>query len=191
MSDPATTTDPAVTVGAAPVGAAGAAVTDDAPAEEPRWLSRDELVAWLRLQAVIELLPGALDTQLRRDADLTHYEYLLLAMLSEAPDRVLRMSHLASATNATLPRLSHVVTRLERDGFVQREPDPDDRRATLARLTEAGWDKVVASAPGHVAEVRRLVVDALSAEQVEQLSSIMLTIVRVLDPHRKLYLLDD
>lgn len=158
---------------------------------EPRWLSRTELVAWLRLQAVIELLPGALDTQLRRDADLTHYEYLLLAMLSEAPDRILRMSHLASATNATLPRLSHVVTRLERDGYVQREPDPTDRRATLARLTDEGWAKVLASAPGHVAEVRRLVVDVLEPEQVEQLSAIMLALVRSLDPARRLYHLDD
>ncbi|MBX9245948.1 MarR family transcriptional regulator [Actinotalea ferrariae] len=156
-----------------------------------RWLSRDELVAWMRLQAVIELLPGALDAQLRRDSDLTHYEYLLLAMLSEAPDRVLRMSHLASATNATLPRLSHVVTRLERDGYVRREPDPADRRATLARLTEEGWDKVVASAPGHVHEVRRLVVDALTPEQVTELSTIMLTLVRVLDPANRLYHLDD
>lgn len=159
--------------------------------DEPRWLTHDELVAWMRLQAVIELLPGALDTQLRRDSDLTHYEYLLLAMLSEAPDRVLRMSHLASATNATLPRLSHVVTRLERDGLVRREPDPADRRATLARLTDEGWATVVASAPGHVAEVRRLVVDALTPEQVSQLSTIMLTLVRVLDPARRLYHLDD
>ncbi len=159
--------------------------------DETRWLSRDELVAWMRLQAVIELLPGALDAQLRRDSDLTHYEYLLLAMLSEAPGRVLRMSHLASATNATLPRLSHVVTRLERDGYVRREPDPADRRATLARLTEEGWDKVVASAPGHVHEVRRLVVDALTPEQVAELSTIMLTLVRVLDPANRLYHLDD
>lgn len=158
---------------------------------ETRWLSRTELVAWLRLQAVIELLPGALDTQLRRDADLTHYEYLLLAMLSEAPDRVLRMSHLASATNATLPRLSHVVTRLEKDGFVTREPDPGDRRATLARLTEDGWAKVVASAPGHVTEVRRLVMDVLTPEQVEQLSTITLALVRSLDPGRRLYHLDE
>ncbi|WP_199422209.1 MarR family winged helix-turn-helix transcriptional regulator [Actinotalea solisilvae] len=158
---------------------------------DTRWLTRTELVAWLRLQAVIELLPGALDTQLRRDADLTHYEYLLLAMLSEAPGRVLRMSHLASATNATLPRLSHVVTRLEKDGLVTREPDPADRRATLARLTEDGWAKVVASAPGHVAEVRRLVMDVLTPEQVDQLSTITLALVRSLDPGRRLYHLDD
>lgn len=156
----------------------------------PRWLTRGELEAWLRLQSVVELLPGALDAQLRRDADLTHYEYLLLAMLSEAPERTLRMSHLASATNATLPRLSHVVTRLERDGYVERRPAPDDRRATLARLTEAGWAKVVASAPGHVERVRRLVFDALTPEQVAQLHEIAGAIAANLDPAARVYPLD-
>ena len=159
---------------------------DEAPAQ-PRWLCRDELEAWLLLQSVVELLPGALDTQLRRDAGLTHYEYLLLAMLSDAPDRTLRMSHLASATNATLPRLSHVVTRLERDGYVERSPAPDDRRATLAHLTAAGWDKVVASAPGHVERVRRLVFDALTPEQVTQLHEIAGAVVANLDPSARVY----
>ncbi len=147
-----------------------------------RWLTPDELSAWIRLQAVVERLPGVLDSQLRRDADLSHYEYLLLAMLSDAPERRLRMSHLASVTNATLPRLSHVVTRLESRGFVTREPCPGDRRATLARLTPAGWDKVVASAPGHVRTVREHVIDVLSPEQVAQLSAIADAVGQTLDP---------
>src|SRR6188768_3918911 len=117
---------------------------------ENRWLSDDERGAWVRLAAVLELLPGVLDTQLRRDADLTHFEYFLLAMLSEAPDRTLRMTSLAQRTNATLPRLSHVVRRLEDRGLVERFPCPADRRATNARLTNAGWRKVQQSAPGHV-----------------------------------------
>ena len=78
-----------------------------------RWLDADERAAWLRLVAVVELLPGVLDAQLRRDAGLTHFEYFVLAMLSEAPERTLRMTALAHRTNATLPRLSHVVQRLE------------------------------------------------------------------------------
>ena len=67
------------------------------------WLDADQQDAWKRLIAVVELLPGVLDSQLRRDADLTHFEYFLLAMLSEAPERTLRMTGLASRTNATLP----------------------------------------------------------------------------------------
>ena len=103
-----------------------------------RWLDDDELEAWMRLVSVVELLPGVLDSQLKRDADLTHFEYVVLAMLSEAPDRRLRMTHLGAATSATLPRLSHVVRRLEERGLVRRAPCPHDGRATNAELTEKG-----------------------------------------------------
>jgi DNA-binding MarR family transcriptional regulator len=147
-----------------------------------RWLTDEERVAWVRLAAVVELLPGVLDTQLRRDADLSHFEYFVLAMLSEAPERTLRMTSLASRTNATLPRLSHVVRRLEDRGLVRRFPCPEDGRATNAQLTEAGWQKVRDSAPRHVAHVRSQVIDALDAEQVRQLAEITEAILGRLDP---------
>lgn len=154
--------------------------------EDTRWLTARELQAWMRLEAVAELLPAALDHQLQRDADLSHYDYLVLAKLSEAPDRTLRMSGLAASTNATLPRLSHVAARLEARGFLTRTRDEGDRRATLATLTEEGWRKVVATAPTHVTEVRRLVVDRLTAEQVEQLDAIALAVLGALDPDNRL-----
>jgi DNA-binding MarR family transcriptional regulator len=138
--------------------------------------------AWVRLIAVVELLPGVLDSQLRRDAGLTHFEYFVLAMLSEAPDRTLRMTALAHRTNATLPRLSHVVRRLEERDLGERFPCPDDGRATNARLTASGWDQVVAAAPGHVDTVRRHVIDALTPEQVEQLRGIADALLERLDP---------
>src|SRR6476469_2222899 len=94
------------------------------------WLTAPQLRAWMRFVAVLELLPGVLDSQLQRDSELTHFEYFVLAMLSEAPDRTLRMTALSDYTNATLPRLSHVVARLERRGFVQRTACAEDRRAT-------------------------------------------------------------
>src|SRR4051795_13445136 len=119
-----------------------------------KWLSDDELAAWVRFVAVVELLPGVLDSQLRRDADLTNFDYYVLAMLSEAPERTLRMTELAARTNATLPRLSHVVRRLETRSLVERFPCPEDGRATNVRLTETGWAKVVDTAPGHVDNVR-------------------------------------
>ena len=146
------------------------------------WLDDEQQAAWVRLIAMVELLPGVLDTQLRREADLTHFEYFLLAMLSEAPERTLRMTALAVRTNATLPRLSHVVRRLEERGLVERFPCPEDGRATNARLTEAGWAKVVETAPGHVATVRRNVIDALSPKQVEQLAAIAGAILERIDP---------
>jgi DNA-binding MarR family transcriptional regulator len=149
---------------------------------ENRWLTDEERIAWVRLAAVLELLPGVLDTQLRRDSDLTHFEYFVLAMLSEAPGRTLRMTSLAARTNATLPRLSHVVRRLEDRGLVRRFPCPEDGRATNAQLTDAGWEKIVAAAPGHVATVRQQVIDALSPEQVGQLAEITAAILGRVDP---------
>lgn len=146
------------------------------------WLDHEELAAWVRLVAVVELLPGVLDGQLREESGLMHFEYYTLAMLSEAPDRTLRMTELAAQTNATLPRLSHVVRRLEAQGFIRRSPDPDDRRATIAALTDDGWAKVHAAAAGHVTTVREAVLDALSPQQVQQLREITSAILPRLDP---------
>ena len=154
---------------------------------EPPWLTTDERAMWLRLAAVLQLLPAALDTQLNRDEDLTHFEYFCLAMLSEAPDRTLRMSALATLTNATLPRLSRVISGLERAGLVVRRPCPSDRRATNAVLTEAGWAKIVQAAPGHVATVRELVIDALTPAQQAQLRRIAERLLARLDPEGRVF----
>ena len=149
---------------------------------DANWLDDQEISAWLRLMAVVELLPGVLDAQLRRDASLSHFDYQVLAMLSEAPERTLRMTALASLTNATLPRLSHVVGRLEGRGLVERRPCAEDRRATNASLTAEGWSKVVETAPGHVETVRHNVIDALDRRQVKQLRDICESILERIDP---------
>lgn len=149
---------------------------------DTQWLDDSERAAWLRLVAVVELLPGVLDSQLRTEAGLTHFEYFVVAMLSEAPERTLRMTSLASRTNATLSRLSHVVRRLEGRGLVERFACPQDGRATNARLTDDGWNAVVAAAPGHVHTVRRCVLDPLTREQLEQLRSIGDALLTRLDP---------
>lgn len=147
-----------------------------------RWLDDEERAAWVRLIAVVELLPGVLDSQLRRDADLTHFDYWVLAVLSEAPERTLRMTALAARTNATLSRLSHLVQRLEDRGLLQRFPCPEDGRATNARLTNAGWKKVVETAPGHVETVRQHVIDALTPRQITQLTAITEAMLNRIDP---------
>jgi DNA-binding MarR family transcriptional regulator len=149
---------------------------------EPRWLTADERATWLRFVAVLQLLPAALDTQLNRDEQLTHFEYFCLAMLSEAPDRTLRMTALAIRTNATLPRLSRVIAGLESAGLVERVPCPGDRRATNAVLTDAGWTKIVQAAPGHVAAVRKFVIDALTPAQLTQLGRLSERMLARLDP---------
>jgi DNA-binding MarR family transcriptional regulator len=147
-----------------------------------QWLDHDEQRAWRGFLAMTALLPGALDQQLQRDAEMGHSAYIVLAMLSEAPDHSLRMSELASRANSSPSRLSHTVARLEQRGWVRRDRSPDDGRGNVARLTDEGWNMVVATAPGHVAAVRRYVFDALSREQVCQLEEIASAVLTTLDP---------
>jgi DNA-binding MarR family transcriptional regulator len=153
---------------------------------DPRWLDADEQRAWRTYLAMTELLPAALDQQLQRDAGITHASYIVLAMLSEAPGRALRMSELAMMANSSQSRLSHTVARLEERGWVTRQRSTDDRRGSIATLTEAGWDKVVATAPGHVEAVRVNLFDQLTREQVDQLRCIAEAVLAKLDTDGKL-----
>lgn len=153
---------------------------------DTRWLSTEESAAWVRLVALAELLPGALDAQLLRDAGLTHFEYVALMALAVAPERTMRMTELAARTNATLPRLSHVARRLEERGLIRRFPCPTDRRATNATVTEAGLQLIADAAPGHVETVRSQVLDALTPEQLQQLYSIAGAVLARLDPDERL-----
>lgn len=148
--------------------------------DDPQWLSDEERGAWLALSGLVMQLDAALDAQLRRDAGIGHFEYTVLAALSEAPGRTLRMSELALLAHGSLPRLSQAVTRLEGRGWARRAPDPDDGRYTLATLTDEGLDKVVATAPGHVKEVRRLIFDPLTKSQVNQLTTIGHRVIRAI-----------
>ena len=150
--------------------------------DEPRWLDAEERRIWLSLAAVVIRLPAALDAQLQRDAGISHFEYQVLAGLSEAPGRTMRMSELALFTEGSLPRLSQVVGRLEKRGWVHRTPDPADGRYTLAILSDEGWEKIAATAPGHVEAVRRLVFDPLTKTQTRQLREINRRIMRAIDP---------
>ena len=137
--------------------------------EEPRWLSEAEQEAWRAVLHIALLLPGPLDAQLQRSAGIGLFEYLVLSSLSMAPERTSRMSDLAKLANGSLSRLSNAVKRMEARGLVERHPDPVDGRCTDATLTDAGWDVVVAAAPGHVAAVRHHLVDPLTAEQLRTL----------------------
>jgi DNA-binding MarR family transcriptional regulator len=150
--------------------------------QEARWLTEDEMRTWLALVSLLIRLPAALDRQLQRDAGISHFEYQVLAGLSMSPERSMRMSDLAQFSDGSLSRLSHVVGRLEKRGWVRRTPDPDDGRYTLAILTGDGWDKVVATAPGHVEAVRSYVIEPLTRTQTRHLRDIGLRIVRAIDP---------
>ncbi|HEV3361948.1 MAG TPA: MarR family transcriptional regulator [Pseudonocardiaceae bacterium] len=145
------------------------------------WLSEGELASWLSVVRLITRLPWAIDTQLQRDADLSMVEYMTMAMLSNEPERTLRMSDLAERTSTSLSRLSHLVKRLESREFVRRESDPADGRFTNAILLPAGLAKLESAAPGHVAYVRRLVVDNISGERLRRLGRDAEQIVQRID----------
>lgn len=147
--------------------------------DEPRWLTDEQQQAWRKFIEVLVRLPAALETQLQRDAGLTHMGYLVMATLSERDDRRLPMSRLAKKASASLSRLSHVVARLEAQGWVRRERDPEDGRVQIAVLTDEGHAKIVQAAPGHADSVQSLVFDRLTATQVRQLTKLCDTL---LDP---------
>jgi DNA-binding MarR family transcriptional regulator len=146
----------------------------------PLVLNGDDLETWAALATVLEWLPAALDTQLQRDSQLTHFEYGILFALADAPDRTLRMSVLADYANSSLTRLSRAATRLEAKGWVRRAPDPSDGRYTLATLTKLGLKKFDQATPGHVNTVNRLVLDPLTAPQTRQLREISRRIMRAI-----------
>lgn len=148
---------------------------------EPRWLNSDERRAWLAQLSINTLLPAALDTQLHHARKVSLFDYNVLAMLSEAEGRYLPMSELAKRTSASLSRLSHVVTKLQARGWVERRPHPGDARVTTAHLTDAGMETIEELAPQHVEAVRCLFLDALSEEDVADLARIGEKIVARLD----------
>ena len=139
---------------------------------ETRWLDPTEQRTWRAYLEANRLLNEALDRQLQRDAGMPHTYYEILVRLSDVPDHRLRMSDLAHSSLSSRSRLSHAVSRLEERGWVRRESCPTDGRGALAVLTEEGFATLKSAAPGHVAEVRRRLIDRLTPEQVAQLGEI-------------------
>jgi DNA-binding MarR family transcriptional regulator len=146
------------------------------------WLDDKQLQSWMRFYGMLTLLPAELDADMQRRAGITQFEYSVLAALSETPGHCQRISRLAAFAKGSLSRMSHLIKRLERRGWVRRELDPDDGRYTNAILTDEGYAKVVAIAPGQVDLVRRLVVDAISPAQLRQLGEISERIIDGLGP---------
>ncbi|MGF6821975.1 DNA-binding MarR family transcriptional regulator [Microbacterium sp. ZKA21] len=152
-------------------------------AEKLTRMTAEQSRAWISLITTAELLPAALDAQLQRDAQLTHYEYMLLGTLLRGGP--LRLSDLAAATNATLPRASKVVSRLRERGLVEREGSAADRRSVEVRLTPEGRRRTVLATPGHFDTVHHLVLDHLSPAQLNALSDALAPIIAGLDPQHR------
>jgi len=148
---------------------------------EPRWLNADERRAWLAILSINTLLPAALDSQLHSAGKVSLFDYNVMAMLSEAEGHFLPMSELAARTSSSLSRLSHVVSKLEKRGWLERRPHPRDARVTTAHLSDDGMATLVNLAPGHVEAVRTKFLDALTDRDVNDLARIGEKIVARLD----------
>ena len=129
------------------------------------WLTADEQRAWRAYLRAGTMLTARLNRQLQADCGLSLPEYEVLVQLSEVPGGKLRPFQLGLALDWEQSRLSHLLTRMSRRGFVARQDCPGDRRGAVVVLTDAGRAAIESAAPGHVAEVRRLVFDRMDSEQ--------------------------
>lgn len=145
-----------------------------------RWLTAEEQQLWRLFARVLIQVPEEIEGQLRQE-QLTHFGYWVLSALSETPHHRMRMHELAAMAQGSPSRLSHVVSGLERRGLIRRERAKDDGRGNVAVLTEAGYHKVLAVAPGHVDTVRATVFDALDEAQLHQLDGICRALIAHLD----------
>jgi DNA-binding MarR family transcriptional regulator len=144
---------------------------DSQSAQPPRSLNHRECSAWLQLVGTFTLLPAALDSQLQREAGMSHFEFEVMVAISRQPDRSIQLKDLALIANGSLSRLSHVISRLEGRGWVRRRSGTRGR-ATYAELTDKGYQKLMAAGPIHLREVRRLVFDVLTPEEVKTLKQV-------------------
>ncbi len=127
--------------------------------------------AWRRYIIASRRLLEALDFDLGHH-ELSMADYEVLAQLSDAPDRKMRMSELAEMAMLSRSRLSHRIKVMEKAGWVKREPCPIDKRGYFAVMTAKGWKAIVAAAPDHVESVRSRFIDHLTKEDQRVLSEI-------------------
>lgn len=138
---------------------------------QTRWLSPREMKAWRSYIIASRRLLEALDNDLDGH-ELSMADYEVMAQLSEAPGRRMRMSELAEVAMVSKSRLSHRMKVMEKAGWIRREECAEDRRGSWAIMTDKGWKAIVAAAPDHVASVRKRFIDQLSVKEQENLSAI-------------------
>ena len=143
---------------------------------EVRWLTKEQQRVWRNYLAATRMVESEIERQLQRDSRMPATYYEIMVSLSEAPDRTLRMSELAERNRFSRSRLSHAVARMEAAGWIERRECPSDKRGAFAVLTEDGFAALADAAPGHVEQVRSLLFDVLTEEQINQLGEICATV---------------
>ncbi|MEU1685599.1 MarR family winged helix-turn-helix transcriptional regulator [Micromonospora sp. NPDC005707] len=145
--------------------------------DAPRWLDERENRAWRGYRRMRRLLDLELARDLMQDAGLSEPDYDVLSDLSETPDQRLRLSELADRMLWSRSRLSHHLARMQQRGLVTREEHPSDGRGSIVVLTPAGRAAIGAAAPGHVAAVRRHLIDLLTPEEIDALGALTQRVV--------------
>ena len=144
------------------------------------WLSDEQQQVWRAFLRMSGQLNECIERDMQQTGGMPHAYYLILAMLSESPDRSLRMNQLAEAVRSSQSRVSHAVARLEESGWVRRIPAPGDRRGQVAELTAAGYERLLELAPGHAEVVRSTMFDPLTPEQLNSFQDICTTILKAM-----------
>jgi DNA-binding MarR family transcriptional regulator len=147
--------------------------TPRATADDVHWLTPEQQTHWRAYRDGTALLMDVLSRELDEDAGLSLAEYEVLVRLSEAPGRTLRMSELAGELAHSRSRLTHTVRRMEDAGLVARNPCAVDARGVNCTMTDLGLQRIVATAPSHVASVRAHLIDVLTDEQLRALGTAM------------------
>ncbi|GAA1960280.1 MarR family winged helix-turn-helix transcriptional regulator [Catenulispora subtropica] len=159
-------------------------MTADAPADpvpDPRWLTAEEMRAWLAYRRLRLVLSAAVNRELAQDSGLSEPDYDVLSNLSESGRR--RLGELADRMLWSRSRLSHHITRMQDRGLVRREDVDGDARGSDIVLTPAGRLALEEAAPRHVASVRRLFIDRMTPEQIRVLGDIGEAVLGPLGDH--------
>lgn len=136
------------------------------------WLDADQQDAWRAyIRAQIEL-QGALARDLAGHSALSMPDFEVLVFLTDVPDGSVRITELARQLRWERSRLSHHLKRMTGRGLIAREDCGEDGRGAFAVITDAGRKAIEEAAPTHVSAVRRMVVDALDPDELEQLGAI-------------------
>jgi DNA-binding MarR family transcriptional regulator len=139
---------------------------------QARWLNQQEERAWRSLMTMQDGLTEFLDRQLRVRCGLSNPDYQVLAHLSEAPEGRLRSFELGALLRWEKSRLSQHLSRMQNRGLVLRERCETDQRGAVIAITAKGSELIEAAAPQHVADVRDVFIDHLTAAELKTLTAI-------------------
>lgn len=144
-----------------------------------RWLTPTEQRAWRGF------VLNARDVLQDIEAELEPYgidggDYQLLALLSESPDRRVKLCDLASRLRLSRGGVTRRMQGVLKKGLVKRVRNKDDGRSAYAEMTPKGWSLLRRAAPAHVASVRKRMIGRLSKDELTQLASAF----EKLGPHR-------